>query len=66
MNMIFTILFFIVYEYASISAFQSLHQNRTNVSLIQIKYPIITSHMPFFHKFYHIVVYVILFYKAFL
>jgi hypothetical protein len=65
MKILYSILFIIVYEYASIRAFQRIHNKRTEATLIQIKYPIITSHTPFSHKYYHIMIYGFLFYKAF-
>lgn len=66
MKVLWIILFALVYEYASIVAFQWIHKNRTRVNMLQIKYPILTSHLPFSHKFYFIILYGIFFYLAFL
>ena len=68
MQVLWIVLGVLFYEYASLRALAGLSQRRpTDVSLFEMKYPVLVSHLPFGHKLYHILIYAAFFglaYKA--
>ena len=54
-------LFLMLFQYfkASTDAYNNTSKRRTDVSLIQLKYPRLSSYIPLSHKYYQVVLYVL-------